>query len=75
MIVGGPTDGDSNRARKSHARRPEIHTVGCSREHARGSKINFGPKNLEGVEVSHNDTLIIKVVIVNYNIHHTFVVT
>ncbi|XP_042436973.1 uncharacterized protein LOC122022935 [Zingiber officinale] len=34
MISWGPTDGDSGRARKSHERRLEILTVGCSREQA-----------------------------------------
>ncbi|XP_042472300.1 uncharacterized protein LOC122054956 [Zingiber officinale] len=32
MIFGGPTDGDSGRAHKSHERQLEIHAVGCSQE-------------------------------------------
>ena len=75
MIAGGPTDGDSNRARKAHARRLEIHAVGCSMERAAGPEISFGPKDLEGVEIPHDDVLIIKAVIANYAIARTFIDT
>ncbi|XP_042432929.1 uncharacterized protein LOC122019537 [Zingiber officinale] len=73
MIVGGPTGGDSNRARKAYALRPEIHVVGCSREKAEGPKINFDPNDLERVKISHDDALIIRAVIANYIIHRIFV--
>ncbi|XP_042432957.1 uncharacterized protein LOC122019564 [Zingiber officinale] len=73
MITGGSTDGDSNRARKAHTRRLQIHAVGCSAEKAVGPEISFDPKDPEGVEVAHDDALIIKAVIANYNISHTFI--
>ncbi|XP_042472500.1 uncharacterized protein LOC122055185 [Zingiber officinale] len=75
FIVRGPTDGDSNRARMSHARPLEIHGIGCSQEKASGPEINFGPRDLEGVKVPHDDALIIRVVIVNYTIHRIFIDT
>ncbi|XP_042423055.1 uncharacterized protein LOC122010604 [Zingiber officinale] len=62
IIVGGPTGGDSNRAQKSHARQLRIHAVGCSEEKANRPKISFGPRDLEGVEVPHDDALIIKAI-------------
>ncbi|XP_042460435.1 uncharacterized protein LOC122043944 [Zingiber officinale] len=75
MISGGPTRGDSNRARKSHARQLSIHAVGCSKERVEGSEISFDPKDLEGVEVPHDGALIIKAVIANYTVRQTFVDT
>ncbi|XP_042441471.1 uncharacterized protein LOC122026831 [Zingiber officinale] len=70
---GGPTSGDSNRARKSYARRLEVHVVGCSQEKANGPEISFGPSNLEGVEMPHDDALIIRAVIANYTIQRIFI--
>ncbi|XP_042388007.1 uncharacterized protein LOC121980107 [Zingiber officinale] len=52
--------GDSNRAKKSHARQLRIHAVGYSQERAQGPEISFGPRDLEGFEVPHDDTLIIQ---------------
>ncbi|XP_042400767.1 uncharacterized protein LOC121990758 [Zingiber officinale] len=75
MISCGLTGGDSNRARKSYARQLSIHAVGCSKEKAEGPEISFAPKNLEGVEVPHDDALIIKAVIANYTVRWTFVDT
>ncbi|XP_042415453.1 uncharacterized protein LOC122004668 [Zingiber officinale] len=48
------------RDQKSHARQLRIHEVGCSQERAQGPKISFGPIDLEGVEVSYDDALIIQ---------------
>ncbi|XP_042452845.1 uncharacterized protein LOC122037437 [Zingiber officinale] len=60
ITTGESIGGDSNRARKSHARWLEIHAIGCSQERASGPEINFGPRDLEGVEVLHDDALIIR---------------
>ncbi|XP_042455033.1 uncharacterized protein LOC122039085 [Zingiber officinale] len=73
MIVGDPTDGDSNMARKLYAPRLEIHAIGCSMQKAKGPEISFGPRDLVGVEVPHDDALIIRAVIANYNIHQNFI--
>ena len=75
VIAGGPTGGDSNRARKAGVRQLQIHAVGCSQERASGPEITFGPGDLEGVEVPHDDALLIKAVIANYTIHRIFVDT
>ncbi|XP_042460657.1 uncharacterized protein LOC122044195 [Zingiber officinale] len=75
MISGGPTDGDSGRARKSHVHRLEVHTVGCSQEQASGPVISFGPADLEGLELPHDDALIIKAIIVNSRVAWVFVDT
>ncbi|XP_042426044.1 uncharacterized protein LOC122013897 [Zingiber officinale] len=75
IIAGGPTSGDSNRTRKTYPRRLEIHAVGCSQERTSGPEISFGPRDLEGIEVPHDDTLIIRAVIANYTIHRIFIDT
>ncbi|XP_042460309.1 uncharacterized protein LOC122043798 [Zingiber officinale] len=75
MISGEPTNGDFARARKSHERRLKIHVVGCSREQVAGPIISFGPQDLEGLELPHNDALIIKVIIANSRVARVFVDT
>ncbi|XP_042453943.1 uncharacterized protein LOC122038318 [Zingiber officinale] len=75
MISRGPTNGDSGRARKSHARRLEVHTVGCSQEQASGPVISFGSIDLEGLELPHDDALIIKSIIANSRVAQVFVDT
>ncbi|XP_042467478.1 uncharacterized protein LOC122050653 [Zingiber officinale] len=75
MILGGPTEGDSNLVRKGHARQLTIYAVGCSKEKAVGTEISFGPKDLEGIEIPHDEALIIKAVIANYTIRRTFIDT
>ncbi|XP_042387391.1 uncharacterized protein LOC121979467 [Zingiber officinale] len=65
MISGGPTNGDSGRARKCHVHRLEVHTVGCRQEQAVSPFISFGPQDLEGLELPHDDALIIKAIIAN----------
>ncbi|XP_042441485.1 uncharacterized protein LOC122026845 [Zingiber officinale] len=74
MISGGPTDGDSGRAHKSHVRRLEVHAVGCSQEQAAGPVLSFGPADLEGLELPH-DALIIKAIIANSRVARVFVDT
>ncbi|XP_074579125.1 uncharacterized protein LOC141835651 [Curcuma longa] len=74
MITGGATDGDSNRARKAHSRQLEVCGVaGGSR--GDGPIIGFGPQDLEGVETPHDDALVIKATIANYDISRVFVDT
>ncbi|XP_042439900.1 uncharacterized protein LOC122025196 [Zingiber officinale] len=75
MISGGPTDGDSGRAHKSHVRRLEVHAVGCSQEQAVGPVISFGPADLEGLELPHDDALIIKSIITNSQVARIFIDT
>ncbi|XP_042432619.1 uncharacterized protein LOC122019186 [Zingiber officinale] len=70
-----PTNGDSGRARKSHVRRLEVHTVGCNQEQATGHVISFGPADLEGLELPHDDALIIKAIIANSRVARVFIDT
>ncbi|XP_073036560.1 uncharacterized protein [Primulina eburnea] len=70
MISGGSTDGDSNRARKSRSRRECIEVEGSRRNEA---VISFGPEDLRGVNMPHNDALVIQARVANYDILRVFV--
>ncbi|XP_074574636.1 uncharacterized protein LOC141831105 [Curcuma longa] len=74
MITGGATDGDSNRARKAHSRQLEVCGVGGG-SRGNGPTMGFGPQDLEGVETPHDDALVIKATIANYDISRVFVDT
>ncbi|XP_075515906.1 uncharacterized protein LOC142550713 [Primulina tabacum] len=54
MILGGSTDGDSNRARKGRSMRECLKVEGARRNEA---IISFGPEDLRGVNLPHNDAL------------------
>ncbi|XP_042387947.1 uncharacterized protein LOC121980041 [Zingiber officinale] len=75
MISGGSTNGDSGRARKSHVQRLEVHAVECSQEQAAGPVLSFGSADLEGLELPHDDALIIKAIIANSRVVQVFVDT
>ncbi|XP_075489458.1 uncharacterized protein LOC142528300 [Primulina tabacum] len=65
MISGGSTDGDSNQARKARSRRE------CLEVDGRGMNepvISFGPEDLRGVSLPHNDALVIQARMTNYDI-------
>ncbi|XP_073057061.1 uncharacterized protein [Primulina eburnea] len=70
MISGGSTDGDSNRARKSRSRKECLEVEGM-----RGNEavISFGPEDLKGVNLPHNDALVIQARVANYDILRVFV--
>ncbi|XP_075479273.1 uncharacterized protein LOC142520159 [Primulina tabacum] len=70
MILGGSTDGDSNRARKSRNRRECLEVEGARRNEA---VISFGPENLTEVNLPHNDALVIQARVTNYDILRVFV--
>ncbi|XP_075481218.1 uncharacterized protein LOC142521929 [Primulina tabacum] len=70
MISGGSTDGDSNRAHKSRSRRDCMEVEEVRRNEA---VIIFGPKDLKCVNLPHNDTMIIKARVANYDIMRVFV--
>ncbi|CAA0819896.1 Unknown protein, partial [Striga hermonthica] len=74
MIIGGSTDGDSNRARKAYARgrhgKVEIQQVDEN-----GPVINFGPADAGEVERSQNDALMITTQISGYEVQRVFVDT
>ncbi|CAA0824985.1 Unknown protein, partial [Striga hermonthica] len=74
MIFGGPTDGDSNRARKAYARghhgKTEVQQV-----EEDGPVMNFGPADMGAVERPHNDALMITAQISGYEVQRIFVDT
>ncbi|XP_073049414.1 uncharacterized protein [Primulina eburnea] len=70
MISGGSTDGDSNRARKSKSRREFLEVERAGRREA---VISFGPEDLKGVNLPHNDALVIQARVANYDILRIFV--
>ncbi|XP_074569642.1 uncharacterized protein LOC141826298 [Curcuma longa] len=75
MIAGGPTDGDSNRARKAHGRQLETYSIGTNRSIEPSPAIYFGPQDLEGVATPHDDALVIRATIANYDVARVFVDT
>ncbi|XP_073017906.1 uncharacterized protein [Primulina eburnea] len=70
MISGGSTDGDSNRARKSRSRRECLEVEGSRKSEA---VISFGSEDLRGVNLPHNDALVIQARVANYDILRVFV--
>ncbi|XP_075489474.1 uncharacterized protein LOC142528316 [Primulina tabacum] len=70
MISGGSTEGDSNRARKSRSRRDRMEVEGARRSEA---VISFGPEHPKGVNLPHNDALVIQARVANYDIMRVFV--
>ncbi|XP_074556286.1 uncharacterized protein LOC141812150 [Curcuma longa] len=75
MIAGGPTDGNSNQARKAHRRRLETYSINPGRGQEYGPSIQFGSRDLEGVIVPHDDALVIRATIANYDVARVFVDT
>ncbi|XP_074573492.1 uncharacterized protein LOC141829918 [Curcuma longa] len=74
MIVAGATDGDSHQARKAHSRRLDVCGVSQSPP-MDGPVISFGPQDLEGIEAPHDDTLVVRATVANYDIGRVFIDT
>ncbi|XP_074560571.1 uncharacterized protein LOC141816725 [Curcuma longa] len=74
MIVGGATDEDSHRARKAHSRQLDVCGVSRSQP-VDGPVISFGPQDLEGVEIPHDDALVVRATVANYDIGRVFIDT
>ncbi|XP_073152355.1 uncharacterized protein [Henckelia pumila] len=72
MISGGPTDGDSNRARKSSSQKL-INMEIDNQTVNTGPTLSFGPKDLKGVSSNHNDALVIRAMVANYDVARIFV--
>ncbi|XP_075478961.1 uncharacterized protein LOC142519823 [Primulina tabacum] len=70
MISGGSTDGDSNRARKAMGRRVCLEVDGRRQNEP---IISFGPEDLRGVSLPHNDNLVIQARVANYDVLRVFV--
>ncbi|XP_073120218.1 uncharacterized protein [Henckelia pumila] len=72
MISGGPTDGDSNRARKMNSRKLVNMEIGNQIVH-NDPTLSFGPKDLKGISNNHNDALVIRAMVANYDVARIFV--
>ncbi|XP_075478759.1 uncharacterized protein LOC142519604 [Primulina tabacum] len=70
MISGGSTGGDSNRARKSRSRKDCMEVEGMRRNEA---VISFDPEDLKGVNLPHNDALVIQARVANYDVMRVFI--
>ncbi|XP_075500054.1 uncharacterized protein LOC142538627 [Primulina tabacum] len=70
MISGGSTDGDSNQTRKSRSRKECLEIDGMRKSEA---VISFGPEDLRGVNLPHNDPLVIQAGVANYDILRVFI--
>ncbi|KAL0402032.1 UNVERIFIED_CONTAM: hypothetical protein Slati_4233100 [Sesamum latifolium] len=73
MIAGGPTDGDSRRARRAHARTAKTIMEIDDKVPAETPTIQFGPADTQGVHLPHNDALVISSTIANYTMQRIFV--
>ncbi|CAA0818995.1 Unknown protein, partial [Striga hermonthica] len=74
MISGGPTDGDSNNARRGHVRamkrkREEVSIT------ARVPEISFRAEDAAGVVVPHNDALVITAEVAGFDVKRVFIDT
>ncbi|CAA0808239.1 Unknown protein, partial [Striga hermonthica] len=74
MISGGPTDGDSNMARKEHARdvKRKREEVGIT---TRMPVISFKAEDAEGVVLAHNDALVITAEVAGFDVKRVFIDT
>ncbi|CAA0841386.1 Unknown protein, partial [Striga hermonthica] len=72
MISGGPTDGDSNNARRGHFRavKRKREEVGIT---ARVPEISFRAEDAEVVVLPHNDALVITAEVAGYDVKRVFI--
>ncbi|XP_073121103.1 uncharacterized protein [Henckelia pumila] len=72
MISGGPTDRDSNQARKTSSRKLINMEIDKQIVHT-GPTLSFGPEDLKGISSNHNDALVIRAMVANYDVARIFV--
>lgn len=73
MIFGGSTSGDSNRTRKMHSHYLESYAVRTNQSLEDGPIISFGLVDLKGIIIPHDDALVIRETIANYDVARAFV--
>lgn len=73
MIAEGPTDSDSNRARKAHVRLMETLSINEDKVAREAPSISFGLEDLTRVALSHSDALVILATIANYKVARVLV--
>ncbi|KAL0428666.1 UNVERIFIED_CONTAM: hypothetical protein Slati_3041400, partial [Sesamum latifolium] len=76
MIAGGPSGGDSHQARKSRVR--EVHQISIKevldiKTMEDAPIIQFGRAKGSGPQTTHNDALIIRAMIANYEVGRIFI--
>lgn len=72
VIVGGPTDRDSNRTSKAHSNFDTLAVNGPSVP-CLGPQLTFNHDDLERVVFPRNDALVIWIVIANYEVTHVLI--
>ncbi|XP_073040459.1 uncharacterized protein [Primulina eburnea] len=73
MISGGATDRDSGRVRKAHERRLENFEIFRGVDLPQDPIISFGPEDIRGVVIPHNDSLVVTTTIANYDVGMIFI--
>lgn len=73
MISRGSTSGDSNRARKAYNHHLKSYTLRTNHKTKEVPVISFGSVDLEGVITPHEDALVIRATIANYDAAKVFV--
>ncbi|XP_073283409.1 uncharacterized protein [Primulina huaijiensis] len=73
MISGGATDGDFGRARKAHGRRLENFEISRGADLPLDPVISFGLEDLIGILTPHNDALVVRPTIANYEVAMIFI--
>lgn len=73
MILGEATDRDSNWERKAHNHQLESFGVDTERGQVEDPINSLGPTNLQGLATPHDDTLVIRATIVNYDVTQLFI--
>ncbi|KAL0406264.1 UNVERIFIED_CONTAM: hypothetical protein Slati_3940300 [Sesamum latifolium] len=68
MIAGGPTDGDSEQARRAHARAARTIMKIDEKMSVGAPIIQFSPANTQGVHLPPNDALVIFFTVANYTV-------
>ncbi|KAK6145511.1 hypothetical protein DH2020_022331 [Rehmannia glutinosa] len=74
MIAGGPTNGDSQRARKRYARAYKPEAVrGHQVNTIQGPSITFDQTDLQGLDLEHNDPMVITMDVANFAVRKVLV--
>ncbi|KAL0434917.1 UNVERIFIED_CONTAM: hypothetical protein Sradi_0199600 [Sesamum radiatum] len=73
MVVEWSRVGDSGRARRAHAKVARIVMEIDDKASTGGPMDHFGPVDAQGVQLPHNDVLVISAIVANYTVKRIFV--